>query len=135
MVIGTITPFDHFWFGAQVLWTNQPFPPPPPTLCPTSPLQQTMWAFNVACLELFLTEQIGWLVCEYNEAGQQDKTKQPLQRKCMCTYVCGCVCVCVCTCALLCLEGFVMNFQKSQQQLGEGAQHGMPTNKSYTPKE
>jgi len=106
---------------------------PTRTLSPPSPLQQTMWAFNVACLELFLPEQMGWLVYEYNEAGQEDKTKQPSQ-----VHAHICVCVCVCVCVHLCFvvsTRCVMNFQKSQQQLGEGAQHGMPTNESYTPKE
>jgi len=92
------------------LWTNQPQPFPP-----LSPLQQTMWAFNVACLELFLPEQIGWLVCAYNEAGQQDKTKQPSQVH---AHMCVCVCVCVHLCFVVSTR-CVMNFQKANNNWGK----------------
>ncbi len=42
------------------------------------------------------------------------------------------MCVCVCALVLCCVYKVCDEFSKSQQQLGEGAQHGMPTNESYT---
>jgi len=112
VVIGTITPFNHF--GLELNFCGQtnpnPFPPLPPFNKQCGP---SMWpAWNCSCLSK-------WVGLYMSTMRRDKKTKQNNHHKCMHTYVCVCVCVCVCTCALLCLQGVWWIFKKANNNWGK----------------